>query len=109
MFYVVIPAQSPEEAAAADRQSIAALGAVLEAERAAEVAAHQEVTAFQSVRTILAEASRTAATKAPTSKRRLERVNDDGALPEEGTRKNDRVLGSTTAITFGRRREPTVV
>lgn len=100
-----ILAQAPEEAVAADRQSIAVLGVVREAEHAAEVGADQEATAYRLALTISAEASLTVAMKARRNRRGLTRVNDDEARAEEGTKKDERVLGNMTASTFGRSRE----
>ena len=93
--------QSPEQVVAADLPSIVILGAVREAERAAEVEADQKVSAYQLALTTSVEASRKAATKART--KNGGKVNDDGARPEEETRKNERHLGNTTATTSERR------
>lgn len=104
-FHPPVLAQSPEVAAEADHQPIAVLGAVREAEHVAEVAADREVTAYQSVPTISAEVTLTAAMKVRRNKRGLARVNDEEARSEEETNKHGRVLGSTTANTFVKSRE----
>lgn len=103
-FAVSFLVQSPEQAVGADPPSFAVLGAVREAEHAAEVEADQGVTAYQSALTTTVEASRKAATKVQTN--RGGRINDDEARPEEETTKNERDLGNTTASTSERRRDP---
>lgn len=103
--FTYVSVRSLEQAVAADPPSIAALGAVREARHAAEVEADQGVTAYQSVPTILAEASRKAAMKAQTNGKGG--VNDDGARSEEERTKNERDLGNTTATTSERRRDLT--